>query len=288
MNRQHRKRKISVRKSPVKTRSFTHNKSVNTNNLLAQKVQAKTDKMAEQKLLHAVYTNNIEIPKFSGEPEDISLEDYIARIETLIVNKGLQTDDEKIQTFKAHINPEKGSARHMIRWRDFEERIKKYNKYLDAFRKQFTQVGEREPLRVLVSLFNMRRNSNETYPEYICRLDNFTKQIETNLKSTTWTENGHPEHVSLKTLGKILTMARLVTDCTGNMAEKLYKDLTSDTQLSEINCMIKEYLEKDPQSNQYILPVRAQLPSSHDGRYGVWSKTQERMKDIPAKTMLHM
>ena len=241
------------RRSPIATRSVTRNRKVNN---LTNRV-----KMANQQTVHhEVYTKTIEIPKFSGEPEDIELEDYIAKIETYIINKGIKTNEQKIHAFKASIHPEKGTARTVIRFRDFEEETE-YDKYLDEFRKHFGRSGDKEPLRVLVKYLNTQRQGNETMTDYIVKLDHYTKQIEKNLKSTPWTGNQLPDHVPLKSLSKILMMAKIIADCKGNMAEKLYRDLTSDTKSSQINYMIKDYLEKDPQSNQFVMPVRVRSPT---------------------------
>ena len=253
LHTQRSKARLPTRTSPIRTRSYL--RRLYTLNTMGE----------EQRMVHEIYTNTIEIPKFSGDSDDISLEDYIARIDTYIANRGIHTDELKIQAFKANINPEKGSARTIIRCRDFEEEIKDYKRYLEEFRKHFSQPGESEPLRVLVKYLNIQRKDDETVTDYICRLDNFSKQVETNLKATPWTENGQPQLVSLRNLSKILMMAKVVADCKGNMVEKLYKDLTNNTNLSQINYMIKEYLEKDPQSNQYVLPVRARSSSPPRG-----------------------
>lgn len=40
-----------------------------------------------QTVHHEVYTSTINIPKFSGEPDSIKLEDNISRVQTYITNK---------------------------------------------------------------------------------------------------------------------------------------------------------------------------------------------------------
>ncbi len=218
-----RKTTLTKRNSPVVTRSVTRN----YRNLISQVGEPVRNKMAQAS------TNGI--PKFSGESDDISIDDYIAHIQRFIINKGIQSEDQKIQVFKANINLEKGTARQIIKCREFEEDIKHYNKYLSEFRKHFAHTSASEPLRILVKYLKIQRQDNETITEYICKLDNFTKQIE-KIAGTQWAVSGHPEHIHVKVLNKLLMMAKVVADSKGSM---------TDTKLMQINYLIKGYLEKD-------------------------------------------
>ena len=100
---------FAKRKSPVITRSIARKVPTKASNSNSQEVETSHDNMSQtpgaQKVLHEIYTNTIEIPQFSGESDSISLDDYIARIQTYIVNKGIRSEDQKIQAFKANIHP---------------------------------------------------------------------------------------------------------------------------------------------------------------------------------------
>ena len=56
-------------------------------------------------------------------------------------------------------------------------------------------------------------------------------------------------------------MGHIIKSSKGSITEKLYKDLNKDIPLSQIDYMIKGYLEKDPHSNQYVMTIRQQSPS---------------------------
>ena len=218
-----------------------------------------------QTVHHEVYTSTINIPKFSGEPDSIKLEDYIARVQTYIANKGIKNNDQKIEAFKASIDPDKGKARVIVNCRPFTNEIKEYDDYLNEFRKHFTQPGECEPLRSLVKYLNIQQQGNESVMDFLGRLDDYANQIENTLKRSPWAAPGHPDKITFENFSKILMMAKLISNCKGSMPEKLYKDLNPNVNLCQIDYMITEYLEKDPQSRQYVMPVRASSPSPARG-----------------------
>ena len=85
---------------------------------------------AEQTMKHEIFTNVVNIPKFSGEPDDIDLDNYIAVVETYIINKGIKDDKQKIEAFKANIHPDRGTARTIIKYRNFVENLKTYKEYI--------------------------------------------------------------------------------------------------------------------------------------------------------------
>ena len=241
-------------RSPITTRSVSRNRKVNnhTNRV----------KMANQQTVHhEVYTKTIDIPKFSGESDSIKLEDYIARVQTYITNKGIKNDDQKIEAFKASIDSEKGKARVLVNCRPFANDIKEYDKYIQEFKKHFTQLGECEPLRSLVRYLNMEQENKESQMDYIGRLDNYARQMERTFKKSKWSAPGHPDKISYEQVFKILMMAKIISKCKGSLPEKLYKDLNPDVDLCQIDYMISEYLEKDPQSQQFVMPARTLSPS---------------------------
>ena len=73
--------------------------------------------------------------------------------------------------------------------------------------------------------------------------------------------NGFPNRVTFDVMCKILMMAKFIEDCPGNLPEKLYKDLNPQVNLCQIDYMISAYKEKDPLSQQYVMPIRTQSPS---------------------------
>ena len=108
--------RFSLRSSPILTRS------------LARKFRNQTATMAqaEQTMKHEIFTNVVNIPKFSGEPDDIDLDNYIAIVETYLINKGIKDKKQKIEAFKANIHPVRGTARTIIRYINFIEDFKTY------------------------------------------------------------------------------------------------------------------------------------------------------------------
>ena len=136
---------------------------------------------AEQTMKHEIFTNVVNIPKFSGEPDDIDLDNYIAVVETYIINKGINDDKQKIEAFKAKINPDRGIARTIIRYRNFIEDLKTYKEYISEFRKHFSRASDSESLRIIVRCLELVQKPNEGDTEFIARLDSFSKQLEETL-----------------------------------------------------------------------------------------------------------
>ena len=168
--------------------------------------------MAEESkvLKHEIITNQIQLPPYSRDPEDIDLESYIARIDNYIATKGLKNDQQMIEAFKANIHPHKGPARSIIICRNFVKEIKTYKDYLEEFRKHFLPASDTEPLRVHVKFLGIQQRGNETMTQYISRLDTFSKQLEDNLKGTPWTDTNNPNMISLRQLSKILMMSKII------------------------------------------------------------------------------
>ena len=243
-------RRFDLRASPVLTRS------------LARRLRNQTTTMTDstKTLKHEIYTNVISIPKFSGESSNIDLDSYIAIVETY--NKGIKDDKQKIEAFKANIHPDKGHARSIIKCRHFVEELNTYQEYLIEFRKHFSRTSDNDPLRIMVKYLGMKRKPGEDTTDYITRLDTFSKQVEDNIRGTPWTEANNDTQIPLRMMSKMLMMAHLIRDSHGSITEKLYTDLNQNIPLSQIDYIIKRYLEKDPQCNQYVLPVRQQSPSS--------------------------
>ena len=255
-----RKTTLTQRNSPVVTRSVTRN----NRKLIRKGIGQITDNMATgqnntSKLMHEVYSNPNSVSKFSGEPNTISLDNFITQVETYIANKGASTQEQKIQAFKGHIDPDKGPARKVVTLSKLES-IKNYDQYLKEFKRHFDDSGEPEPLRTLVKLMGLYRQPEDTDLTFVAKLDSFSKLIENNFKGTAWSKPGHNDCITYETLGKILTMAKLVESAKGNMTEKLYRDLHKDLELADTHVMLKNYRVRDPGGVQCVLPIRAKSP----------------------------
>ena len=85
---------------------------------------------AEQTMKPEIFTNVVNIPKYSGEPDDNDLDNYIAIVEIYIINKGIKDEKRKIEAFKEHIHPDRETARTIIRYRNFLEDLKTYKEYI--------------------------------------------------------------------------------------------------------------------------------------------------------------
>ena len=263
-----RKTKVISVRSPIATRSVTSGRQVNVSKTLKRKINSAINKMTQvpppQTVHHEVYTSTVDIPKFSGESGSIGLEDYIARVQTYIANKGIKNEAQKIEAFKANIDAEKGKAKVLVNCRYFSG-IKDYNNFLTEFKKHFIEPSECEPLRCIVKYLQMQEKPHESDADYIGRLDTFSNQIENALKGSQWTAAGHQDKITVENFSKILMMAKMIAKCTGNMPEKLYKDLDPSVNIVQIDYMISEYRKKDPHSQQWVMPIRTQSPSPSRG-----------------------
>ena len=164
---------VSVRTSPICTRSFK--------TLLAERNSTMPDEVVK----HSVVTTVAEVPKFSGEPDTIDLNQYIKRIDTLIKNKGITEDSLKIECFKEHIDAVKGTARHVITYSHLDN-ITTLDEYIKAFKKHFTTKSDRDPIRAMVKFLKTAPETSETQTAFISRLDAQAKDIETIFENSEW------------------------------------------------------------------------------------------------------
>jgi len=210
---------------------------------------------------HEIITNVVDIPKFSGEPNTIDIDQYISRVDTFIANKGIADEKLKIQAFKQSIDPDKGTARTISTFRNLEEEIHTYQEYVKEFKKHFAQRSDSDPLRVLVKYLGTQPRPAEGQTDFMARLDALGKQVEQALEDTEWTETNRPKSISLTHMARILMFAQLVKANKGSVTEKLFKDLKATTQLGSVDYMMKGYAETDPSSSQYVFSTRTQSPS---------------------------
>ena len=137
---------ISCRNSPIITR-FRGVQNRNTSLKTDTETRPQEDKMSgpDQTVRHEIITTAADLPKFSGEPNTISITDYIIRINTHIANKEISSDALKIEIIKQNIDHTKGQARHRLKFKNIENE-KVYERFVEAFKNHYTTKSEKEPL----------------------------------------------------------------------------------------------------------------------------------------------
>lgn len=248
-------RVVSVRSSPIITRSFKA--------LLAER----NSTMAVEIVKHSVVTTVAEVPKFSGEPDTIDLNQYIKRIDTVIKNKGIVEDSLKIECFKEHIDAIKGTARHVITYSHLEN-MTTFDEYIKAFKKHFTTKSDRDPIRAMVKFLKTAPETGETQTAYISRLDAQAKDIETIFENSDWSVKNSPKQISLKNMALVMMLAQIVKSNKGVVQERLYKDIKPDIQLGEVDCLLKGYAEIDPTCSQFVLSANTDARTTTTQRQG--------------------
>ena len=144
--------RVFLLKSPVITRQFS--KFLKTFNVMPET-------MAEKVVKHEVITTVADLPKFSGEPSTIDINQFIQRVNTFIANKGILDEKLKIEAFKQNIDAVKGMARHVITYSHLEE-INMYEDYVKSFKKHFTKQSDRDPLRAIVKCLGISIGPGES------------------------------------------------------------------------------------------------------------------------------
>ncbi len=112
-------------------------------------------------------------------------------------------------------------------------------------------------LSVLVKYLGTQPRPAETQTEYIARVDAFAKQIEQAFDSTEWMDKNHPNLISMEHITRILMMALVVKANKVKVAE-IFNYISAQTQLGQLDYMIKGYAETDPSSSQYVFSTRQQ------------------------------
>ena len=248
-------RSISVRTSPIITRSFKA--------LLAERNSTMPDEVVK----HSVVTTVAEVPKFSGEPDTIDLNQYIKRIETLIKNRGIVEESLKIECFKEHIDSKQGTARHVITYSHLDN-LATFERYIQAFKKHFTTKSDRDPIRAMVKFLKTAPETGETQTAFISRLDAQAKDIETIYENSQWSVTGEPKHISLKNMALVMMLAQIVKSNKGIVQERLYKDIKPEIQLGEVDCLLKGYAEIDPTCSQFVLAASTDSSTTPTQRQG--------------------
>ncbi len=216
---------------------------------------------------HSVITTVADVPKFSGEPDTIDLNQYIKRLETLIKNKGIAEENLKIECFKEHIDAIKGTARHVIAYSHFDN-IKTIEEYIKALKKHFTTKSDKDPIRAMVKFLKTAPEQNETQTTFISRLDAKARDIEAIFENSDGSVKNGPKQISLKNKALVMMLAHVVKANKGVVQERLYKDIKHSIQLGEVDCLLKGYAEIDPSCTTYVLAASAESCTPNTQRQG--------------------
>ncbi len=247
---------VSSRTSPIFTRSLRALRESRNSTMTNANV-----------VKHSIITTIADIPKFSGEPDTIDLNQYVKRIETLIKNKGIVEDNLKIECFKEHIDAVKGTARHVILYSHLDK-IKTFDEYIKAFKKHFTTKSDRDPIRAMVKFLKIAPEQNETQTAFISRLDTQAKDIEAIFENSDWSVKNEPKQISLKNMALVMMLAQIVKSNKGIVQERLYKDIKPNIQLGEVDCLLKGYAEIDPTCSTYVLAASSDSRTPTTQRQG--------------------
>lgn len=228
-------------RSPIVTRLFKTNKS---------KMSA-TNKDSQDIVRHSIITTTADIPKFSGEPDTIPLNQYIKRVETLIINKGVTEENLKIECFKEHIDAIKGIARHIIAYSHLDD-IDTFDEYVKVFKTHFITQSEQDPIRAMVKYLKTTPWPNETQAAYILRLDNQAKDLKSIFRNSDWSKKSATGEEVFDNMVLAMMLAHIIKTTSGVVQERLYKDVTPNMKLGQVHCLLKKYSEADPTCNAYI------------------------------------
>ena len=201
---------------------------------------------------HELYTSFTNIPKFSGDVEEIDVDTFLARVDTHIANKGVNEETVKIEILKHYVDNEKGRARHVIRY-DQLDKIKIYQDYKDSFRKYFKKRSDLDALRSLVKVFKTQRSEKEGRSAYLARLDVLRQELVNLMKSSDWRKDD--ESMKIEQVAKMITISKFIAETDNITAEKLYKDVQSSSHIGDIDILLEGYEEIPRTPDPYVLPV---------------------------------
>ncbi|KAG0720036.1 hypothetical protein GWK47_049316 [Chionoecetes opilio] len=182
---------------------------------------------------HEIITSAAGVPKFSGDPNTIEVNQFLLRVDTLIANKKLTSERLKIEVLKQNVDAENGRARHVICYRQLEE-LDDYDAYVQVFRRHFSKKSGQDPLRAMVKMLALKRPSSQLVTEYIAKLDLWGQDMEKMLKTSTWTLPLDGEHMSVTLVSKLIMFSKILSDCDDVTSERLYKDLKETLSLEKL------------------------------------------------------
>lgn len=140
----------------------------------------------EQVLRHEIITSVADLPKFSGEPNTIDINQFLQRIDTYITNKGIEDHKGQIEALKQNIDASQGRARVIIQYGQMNKIIH-YPEYVAAFKKHFTKFSDYDPLRALIKVLTMQRSPTEHFTEFIGRVNTWTRDTVDIVEQSDWT-----------------------------------------------------------------------------------------------------
>ena len=244
---------VPSQRSPIITRNY------NRLHRIPREIVVNMPDNTDNVFTHEIITTVADLPKFSGEPDTITLNQFIQRINTFIANKGIVNEKLKIEALKQHVDVSKGLARHVIIYSHLED-IDNYDDYVTAFKKHFTQESDRDPLRAMAKCLAMKINAGESQTQFLARLDSCAKDMGKILKNSKWIKTGSPDDISVSSVLKMIMMGHVINTNQGVVVERLHRDLKPTTHIGEIDCLLKGYAETSPSIPHYessILAVKA-------------------------------
>ena len=105
----------------------------------------------------------------------------------------------------------------------------------------------------MVKFLKTAPETNETQTAFISRLDAQAKDLETIFENSVWSTTGSPKQISIKNMALVMMQAQIVKSNKSIVQERLYRDLKPETQLGEVDCLLKGYAEMDPTCSQIVL-----------------------------------
>ena len=263
--------KIASRTSPILTRRFSQ--------FLSKRNSTMGNDKEQQLIKHTVIQTATEIPKFSGEPNTIEINQYIDRIENLISNRGITTEGLKIDCFKEHIDPHKGTARNVATMSDLKVH-KTFKEFVTAFKRHFTTKSDRDPIRAMVKFLKTTPEQGEQMTTFISRLDTQAQDLNAIFEKSEWADQTDKSKISIKDMARIMVLSQIVRANKPVVQERLYRDLKANTDLCDVDCLLKGYAEIDPESNTFVLATNTSTnnhPVTATQRQG---RSQSRVRSI--------
>lgn len=245
------RKSTAARLSPILTRNFGRNLFQG----LSQASSSELNMSENQSVKHTLISSSADIPKFSGLPDSIDLNSYVKRVETLFTTRGHDKEEAlKITCFKENIDQTKGTARNVILFPDLDE-ITTYAKYLEEFRKHFQDKSDTDPTRAMIKLLKTRQESAEEQTAFISRVGVLCKDFETILKNSTLVDSSDKTKIDVHKIALLLTQSLVIQEQRPIVQERLFKDMKANTELREIDCLLKGYSQLDPSLTQVVLPA---------------------------------
>ena len=247
-------------RSPIRTRSFSRLRQLEKDSKMSNPDLSNLNSDPNV-VKHEIYTTNVTIPRFSGVEGTIDLESYIERINNHILNKGIVDDNLKIECFKYHLDPEKGTARKIPPMAPFSTGNLSYAEYIKEFKQFFHKETDNDPLRAMSKFLKLRKQDEEDWLSYISRLDVFRADLAKYVTNSPWSNKTDPTIITVEQMAKLITMSKILQESEGSLLSSLYKNIKPTDLLKDIHHKIMEHTAEDPYGQYIALPVRTQSPS---------------------------